>query len=101
MSKEVTKTVIKVAIMEMVDGLPVAKPLDDVTVLGNVSLEKAQKEMNKKFDENVTVFNVQPETVTYELAVEDFINIASVRMETDKNIDINSMYPPTSNVQTS
>ena len=88
MSKEVTKTVIKVAVMEMVDGLPVAKPLNDVTVLGNVSLEKAQKEMNKKFDENVTVFNVQPETVVYELAVEDFIKIASVKGEVPQSVEV-------------
>jgi len=86
MSKEVTKTVIKVATMEMVEGLPVAKPLDDVTMLGNVSLEKAQKEMNRLIGHNVTVFNVQPETVTYELAVEDFINVASVKV--DQSVEV-------------
>jgi len=86
MSKEVTKTVVKVATMEMVEGLPVAKPLDDVTMLGNVSLEKAQKEMNRLIGHNVTVFNVQPETVTYELAVEDFINVASVKV--DQSVEV-------------
>jgi len=55
-------------------------------MLGNVSLEKAQKEMNRLIGHNVTVFNVQPETVTYELAVEDFINVASVKV--DQSVEV-------------
>lgn len=79
MTKEVTKTTVKVAKMEMQDGAPVAVPLPDVILLGNVSLEKAQREMNKRYNEPVTVFEVQPETKVYEMLVEDFIQVAKVR----------------------
>lgn len=76
MTKEVTFTTVRLAHMEMVDGLPVAKPLADEVVVGNVSMEKAQKEMNKKFETTVTVFEVLPETKVYQMSVEDFIKIA-------------------------
>lgn len=81
MTKEVTKTTIKIAKMEVVDGLPKATPLGDEIMLGNVSLEKAQKEVTKKHGAGVTVFEVVPSTEVYELPVEDFIKIASIKMD--------------------
>jgi hypothetical protein len=78
MTKEVTKTTVKIASMEMVAGIPKAIPLPDVVLIGNVSLEKAQKEVNKLHD-RATVLNVESETVVYEMLVEDFIKVAKVK----------------------
>lgn len=78
MQKEITKTNVKLAKMDLQDGQPVAIPLPDETLLGNVSLEKAQKEMSKKH-QGATVFSVEPDTVTYEMSVEDFIKHATIK----------------------
>lgn len=81
MTKEVTKTTVKVAKMEMVDGLPQAVQLPDEIILGNVTLEKAQKQVNKKYDHPVTVLTVEADTIVYELPVDEFIKIATVKVE--------------------
>jgi hypothetical protein len=80
MTKEVTTTKVKVAKMEMVDGQPQAKWLPDEILLGNVNLEKAQKEVNKKHGQGVTVFEVAPETKVYEMDVNQFIELATVKV---------------------
>jgi hypothetical protein len=79
MSKEVTTTNVKLAKMEMVDGQPTAKWMEDETLLGNVSLEKAQKEVTKKYGQGVTVFEVTADTTVYEMPVEEFIKQAKVK----------------------
>lgn len=81
MTKEVTKTTVKIARMEIVDGLPQAVTLPDEILLGNVSEEKAQKELRRKYDFPVTVFAVQPETEVYEMSVEDFLKHATLKVE--------------------
>lgn len=79
MTKEVTKTVVKIGKLEMVDGQPQATQLPDETLIGNVNMEKAQKLMNEKYNEHVTVFTVEPDTTVYEMEVEEFIKLASVK----------------------
>jgi hypothetical protein len=79
MTKEVTTTKVKVAKIEMVDGLPSAITLPDEVVLGNISTEQATKIMVKKHGQGVSVMSVEPNTITYEMPVEDFINLASVK----------------------
>lgn len=79
MTKEVTKTIVKLAIMELVDGRPVARELEDETILGNVSQESAQKTLNKKHGQPVTVFGVEADTTTYEMPVETFLQYATVK----------------------
>jgi hypothetical protein len=81
MTKEVTTTTVQLAKMEMVDGSPVAVALPQETLLGNVSLEKAQKEMSKKFGAGVTVFQVVPNSFTYEMPVEDFVKVATIKID--------------------
>lgn len=82
MTKEVTKTTVKVAEMVVNEqGLPVAQPLEDVILIGNVSVEKAQKAVNKQFDKNVTVFGVETDTQVYEMDVEEFIKHATLRVD--------------------
>jgi len=79
MSKEVTKTTVKVAKMVVENGVPTAQILADKILLGNVSHETAQKLVTKEEGQGVTVLSVQPDTVTYELSVEEFIAIASIK----------------------
>lgn len=82
MTKEVTSTTVKVSEVTNVDGQPVATQLEDVTLLGNVSMDKAQRQINKLFaGRNVTVYGVETETKVYELPVKEFIEIASVKEE--------------------
>lgn len=80
MTKEVTKTTVKLAKMVTdANGAPKAEQLPDVVLIGNVSLEKAQKEVNKRFEFPVTVFGVQPETQVYQMSVERFIELAELK----------------------
>lgn len=79
MTKEVTTTTLKLAKMQMVEGKPVATPLEDEVLLGNVKLEKAQSFATKKHGSGVTVFEVVANTNVYEMAVEDFIKYASIK----------------------
>ena len=82
MTKEVTSTTVKVTEITNVEGQPVATQLEDVTLLGNVSLEKAQRTVSKMFaGRNVTVFGVETNTKVYELPVKEFIEIATVKEE--------------------
>lgn len=81
MTKEVTTTTVKVARMEVENGVPVAVSLPNETFLGNVSLEKAQKLVNKKYEGSVSVFGVEANTTVYELEVEEFIKHASIKVD--------------------
>lgn len=79
MTKEITHTTVKLARIVVVDGQPKSESLEDEILLGNVSLEQAQRTINKKLGAGVTVFEVQPETKVYEMPVEEFIVLASIR----------------------
>lgn len=80
MTKEVTTTKVKVAKMEMVDGLPKAVALPEEELLGSLSLEQAQKAILKKYGQGATVFQAEPNTIVYEMPVEEFIQLASVKV---------------------
>ena len=82
MTKEVTKTTIKLGKIEMVEGSPTVVRLADEIVLGNCNAERAQKLMNKKHGV-VTVFEVIPDTNVYEMEVEKFIELATLK-DTEK-----------------
>jgi len=84
MTKEVTTTTVKVAKMEMVDGQPNAVALPDEVILGNVSLEKAQKFVNKKHGAGATVFQVEANTNVYEMPVEEFVKVATLKVDEPK-----------------
>jgi hypothetical protein len=82
MTKEVTKTTVKVARTIIGEnGLPQAEQLEDVILLGNVDQEKAQKVVAKKFDFPVTVYGVQANTDVYEMDVEEFIQLATLKTD--------------------
>ena len=77
MTKLVTQTVVQCAKMETKDGKPVAVPMDDVILLGNVSLKKAQREIKKEYGENVVALSAKAKTIKYKMALEDFISVAT------------------------
>lgn len=82
MTKEVTKTVVKIGTIKVDEnGVPVMETLPEVILIGNVTMEKAQKAVNKKYDHPVTVFAVEAETEVYEMAVADFIKYAQLKVE--------------------
>lgn len=82
MQKEVTKTTVKVAKMGIDEnGLPKAEQLPETILIGNVTLEKAQKEVAKLYQFPVVVFGVEATTETYEMNVEDFIKYATLKTE--------------------
>ena len=80
MSKEVTTTTVKIGKIEMVNGTPNVVMLPEEKIIGNITLEKAQKLMNKKHD-IVTVFEVVPETQVYEMDVMEFIKVAKLKVK--------------------
>ena len=84
MTKEVTKTTVKAGKIVVIDGLPQVEMLGEEILLGNVNMEKAQKEVQKKHDEQITVFEVSPDTTVYEMPVEEFIKHASVKVDKEE-----------------
>lgn len=88
MRKEVTSTTIKFGKVSMVDGAPQLEQLSEEKLVGNVSLERAGKLMKEKHG-NVTIFEVVPETQTYELPVEKFLEIATpVEQDKQESLDV-------------
>lgn len=83
MTKEVTKTTIKIAKVQNVDGQLTTEQLDDIIMIGNVSAEKAQKHVHKELGTNATVFGVEVSTEVYEMDVEEFIKHATLKQDTD------------------
>lgn len=79
MTKEVTQTIVKSAIVEMVEGEPKAVELPDEIILGNVSMSHAQTVLNRKYKRPVTIFALEPETKVYEMEVEEFIKLARLK----------------------
>ena len=87
MTKEVTMTTVKIAKVGMDEnGLPTAEQLEPITMLGNVSKEKAQKLVNKDMGMDVTVFAVETITQVYKMKVKDFIKVAELVADND-NLD--------------
>lgn len=81
LTKEVTFTTVKCAKLEVVEGQPVIVNLPDETLIGNISQEHAQRLLNKKHGSPVTIFGVEADTTIYEMPVEEFIKLASVKAE--------------------
>jgi hypothetical protein len=81
MQREVTTTFVKVAMIEVVDGEPKMKELPEEELVGNVSMEFAQRKLNKKYGQPVTIIELFADTKVYEMPLEDFIQHAKVKEE--------------------
>ena len=84
MTKEVTKTTVKIAKVQNVDGQLSTEQLDDLVLIGNVSAEKAQKQVHKELGLNATVFGVETSTEVYEMDVEEFIKHATLKTDSEE-----------------
>lgn len=79
MRKLVRLTEIKSARIQMVDGEPVAEKLDDEIVFGTYDMEKAQRHMEKLYNDNkVTVLEITHKKIQYKAMVKDFMEIAEI-----------------------
>lgn len=85
MTKEVTKTTVKIARVQNVDGQLTTEQLDDLVLIGNVSAEKAQKLVHKQHGTNATVFGVEVATEIYEMDVEEFIKYATLKTDSEES----------------
>jgi hypothetical protein len=80
MQREVTSTRVEFAQLTVVEGLPeVNKSVEEL--IGNVDQEKAQKILTKKYGNGVTILSLEVDTKKYEMSVEDFIKLASIKVE--------------------
>lgn len=82
MQREVTYTTAQLVRMKMVDGEVTAEVLEPVTLIGNLSVEQAQREINKRseFKENpAQVVGVEANTQLYELPLDVFLEHATVK----------------------
>ena len=84
MTKEVTTTTVQIAKLVMVEGSPIIENLPEEKLLGNVTLEKAQKDLNKKHGQ-VTVMGIQADTQTYEMSVEEFLQHATLKVVAEQD----------------
>lgn len=84
MTKEVQFTLVKSAKMELVAGMPKAIPMDDLTVLGKMSQEKALKEVQEKYGNMAMVYKVEHFTKVYKMSVEEFVELAE-EVNTESN----------------
>lgn len=87
MTKEITKTTVKVAKLTVEHGQPKMHKLPDEILLGNVKQEQAQKLLNKKFDEHIHILEIFAETTVYELPVEEFLKHAKVRQPKEETAE--------------
>lgn len=79
LTRQITKTTIKVAKMVITDGVPEAIALPDEVVIGSVKMERAQRLVDKKFEESVHVLEVHEDTETYEMPIKEFLELATIK----------------------
>lgn len=84
LKRQVTKTTIKLARMEFKDGEAVSTLLPDEFMVGNVTLEQANRQMRKKHGDNVVVMALQANTDMYQMPLEDFIKYAEKVEDVEK-----------------
>jgi hypothetical protein len=77
-NREITTTKVTAAKMELVNGSVNAENLEDVILIGNVSLEKANKEIKKIYGEGATAFSVEANTHKYSIPTELFVKHATI-----------------------
>lgn len=83
MTKEVTKTTVRVARIDVTDGEPKAVELEPIILLGNVDAERAQKAVTKQVGAGAQVLSVEADTQVYELPVTEFLKIAKLKVAAD------------------
>ena len=88
MRKTIVRTMatstIKAYTVEMENGLPVAKALEPITIMGKAKEKDALKAVKEQYGKvAVTIGEIQIEEATYEISVDDFMKYAK-KVEADK-----------------
>lgn len=78
MQREVTSTKVEYALLKVVEGQPEVTKNSKVLV-GNIDQEKALKLLAKEMGSGVTVLSVEADTQVYEMPVDEFIQLASIK----------------------
>ena len=83
LSKEITFTHVKVAVLEvMEDGSPKAIEQPPIELLGDISIERADKMIAKDYKgKMIMIYSIETEKRTYEMEVEEFIKVASIKVK--------------------
>lgn len=82
MTKEVTFTTINACYIEVgKDGTPEMVTMAPIQIMGTISNAKAQKMLNDETGRNVTITSMVEETNVYEMEVEEFIKVASIKKD--------------------
>jgi hypothetical protein len=87
MQREVTTTFVKVAMIKVVDGEPKMETLPEEELVGNVSMEQAQRTLNKKFGQPVTILELFADTKVYQMPVDEFIKHAEIKEVEEEIVD--------------
>lgn len=77
--RKITHTTVSIATVEMIDGEIFTNQLEDLVLNGNVSIEKAQKIVDKEIGNKAMVLEVNTETNVYEMSVENFIKNSTIK----------------------
>jgi hypothetical protein len=75
-TRTITATTIESAIVIFEKGVPVVKPNKSITVNGEITEEKALKEVRKAYGMNSQITALNKVDDVYEISVEDFIKYA-------------------------
>ena len=88
MTKEVTTTTIRVGKVVLGENnMPVVEELTPITVLGNLSQDRAQRRVNKDLGMGISIFGLEVTTHNYKMKVTDFIKVAELVTENDTTLD--------------
>ena len=80
--REITHTKVNLARMVLKDGEVSAELLEPVTLVGNLSVEQAQREINKREEfkgQTAQVVGVEPNTQLYQLPLDVFLELGTVK----------------------
>ena len=80
-ARKITLTTIKCGEMEIIDGQPKANELEDVKIIGSLTMEKAVKIVKEKYGLKANVLNLIEETNTYRIPIDKFIEHATIDIE--------------------
>lgn len=87
MTKEVTFTTVKATEIVVEKGEPKLVKLTPIIMLGDLTIEKAQKKLQKETGTNAQVYAIESDTKTYKMKVSDFIKVAEEVTEGDNTED--------------
>lgn len=80
-TREVTKTTVVSGKVQMTESGEIESVLlPEIVLVGNRDVRQAQRHIDKLYpDEQVTALSVQAETTVYQMPIEEFIKVATIK----------------------